>query len=104
MAIVTLVGYFLQEEQVVSEGNVTLVVESIGKTTVEEFDLDGMIVLDLLKNNHEVINDYFVKCIDDVCADGKYSWLFYVNEEVVSEGVQRYEVNRGDKIEFRFKN
>lgn len=87
-----------------SEGNVTLVVESIGETTVEEFDIEGMVVLELLKSNHKVINDYFVKCIDDLCADGKYSWLFYINGEIVPEGVQRYKVRRGDKVEFRFKN
>jgi len=49
-----------------------------------------------------VLNDNFVECIDDVCADGNYWWMFYANNKTINYGVKRYMLNDGDVIMFEF--
>ncbi len=102
VAIAILAGYNIQKKQQPKDGNVSLVVKSIGKTTKEVYNVSGITALRLLKNKHDVelTLSKAVKCIDEVCAEAGYWWPMYVNGKKASLGVSAYEVKRGDKIEF----
>jgi hypothetical protein len=102
VTIAILAGYNIQKNQQPKDGNVTLVVKSIGKTTKEVYNISGITALRLLRNKHDVklTLSKSVKCIDDVCAESGYWWPMYVNGKKVSLGVNSYKVKRGDNIEF----
>jgi len=51
-----------------------------------------------------MLNDNYIECIDGVCVDGNYMWLFYVNDKAVNYGVKRYKLKDGDVIMFKFTN
>lgn len=103
----SLAGYYLQEKQQSNNGRATLIIKSLGETTEERFNFSDGTALGLLKNKHKIkamLNDKFIECIDDVCADGGYLWLFYVNNKTINYGVKRYKLNDGDIIMFEFTN
>jgi len=50
------------------------------------------------------LNNRFIECIDNVCADGDYMWLFYVNNKTVNYGAKDYKLHGGDVIMFEFTN
>lgn len=86
------------------EGNATLIIKSIGRTTTEKFKVVDATALELLKHRHKVELTYgkYLKCIDDVCANKEYMWNWYVNERLLSLGADDYKVKDGDKIKFEF--
>lgn len=102
VAILSLIGYSIQKNEQAREGEVTLIITSIGRTTQEKFNLTGISALELLEKGHNITGGFFAICIDDICAEGKYKWSFYVNEKLSIEGPTTYKLNGGDKIEFRF--
>ena len=73
-------------EQKNSEGNVTLLIESVGKTTTVKTTIGG-----------------YIKCIDDVCVYSDYNWVFYVNNKSVSLSANSYRTKAGDTIKFEFR-
>ena len=88
-------------------GEATLVIKTIGATKTERFKFSEGTPLGILKYNHRVetiLNDNFVECIDEVCADGDYMWLFYVNNKTLNYGVKRYMLRDGDAVMFEFSN
>ena len=107
IASLSIAGYYLQEKQQRNEGTATLIIKSLGTTKTERFKFTQGTPLGILKYNHRVgtfLNDNFIECIDDVCADGNYLWLFYVNNKTINYGVKRYKLNDGDIIMFEFTN
>ena len=103
IASLSVAGYYLQGKQQSSEGISTLIIKSLGSTKTERFKFSKGTPLGILKYNHRVetfLNDNFIECIDDVCADGNYMWLFYINNKTVNYGVKRYSLNDGDTIMF----
>ncbi len=103
----SIAGYYLQGKQQSSDGEATLVIKSLGATKTERFKFSKGTPLGILKYNHRVetiLNDNYIECIDDVCADGNYMWLFYVNDKAVNYGVKRYTLKDGDVIMFKFTN
>ena len=77
------------------QGKTTLTIVTIGNTTNEVLDINGLTVLELLKKTHdiEIIQTgpgKMVKCIDGVCAKGVFWWQFHVNGELAPSSVDRY--------------
>jgi hypothetical protein len=106
IASLSLVGCQLQEKQN-NSGEATLIIKSLGSTKTERFKFTKGTPLGILKYNYKVetlLNDNFIECIDDVCADGNYMWLFYVNNKTINYGVKRYELMDGDVVMFEFSN
>ncbi len=95
-------GCSYQEQN--TKGDTTLTVKSIGNTTTQEYKVNGVNALDLLKFSHNVKLTFgnYLECIDDVCANKEYIWTFYVNGAKSPLGVKQYQVKSGDSIEFRF--
>ena len=87
-----------------NHGEATLVIKSIGNTTTQKYNVNGVTAYELLDFGHEVELTYgdYLRCIDDVCANKEYVWTFYVNEAESSLGAKQYTVKRGDRIGFRF--
>ncbi len=107
IASLSITGCQLQKEQQNSEGTATLIIKSLGSTKTERFKFSKGTPLGILKYNHRVetiLNDNYIECIDDVCADGNYMWLFYVNDKAVNYGVKRYTLKDGDVVMFEFAN
>ncbi len=101
----SLVGYYLQGKPSSSKGTATLIIKTLGTTKTERFKFTIGTPIGILKYNHTVktlLNDNFIECIDDVCADGNYWWLFYVNNKTINYGVKRYKLMDGDVIMFEF--
>ena len=107
IASLSIGGYYLQGKQQSSEGTTTLIIKSLGTTKTERFKFTQGTPLGILKYNHRVetfLNNNYIECIDDVCADGNYMWLFYINNKTINYGVKRYKLNDGDIIMFEFTN
>lgn len=95
------------EETPSNEGEATLIIKGLGSTKTERFKFNKGTPLGILKYNHVVdtmLNDNYVECIDSVCADGNYMWLFYVNNETINYGVKRYRLKDGDVLMFEFSD
>jgi len=101
------VGCRLEKKDQSSEGEATLIIRSLGGTKTERFKFSKGTPLGILKYNHAVetmLNDNYVECIDNVCADGNYMWLFYVNNKTINYGVKRYTLKDGDVLMFEFSD
>ncbi|MEA2037624.1 MAG: DUF4430 domain-containing protein [Nanoarchaeota archaeon] len=88
-----------------SQGTATLIIKALGQEKTERFKFTGGTPLGILKYNHRVdtfLNDNYIECIDDVCADGNYMWLLHVNNKTTNYGVKRYVIHDGDVIMFEF--
>ncbi len=77
------------------QGKATLVIRTLGNTTEEKLDINGLNALEILKKNHniEVTESWpnkFVKCVDDVCAKGEFWWQFSVNGKLALESLGNY--------------
>ena len=105
IASLSLAGCFQQKSRQSSEGEATLVIRQFGSIKTERFKFSNGTPLGILKYNHSVktiLNDNFIECIDGVCADGNYMWLFYVNNKTINYGVKRYSLMDGDAVMFEF--
>lgn|SRR3989338_3712498 len=93
-----------KKEQQSNEGNATLVIKSIGKTTTENFSSKDATAMDLLKYRHKLKTTIggYIKCIDDVCVHSDYNWAFYVNNKSISLSASSYKVKDDDIIRFEF--
>ncbi len=100
-----LIGYYLEGNKQPKEGNVTLVIDILGSQKTERFKFSTSTPLAILKYNHTVktvLNNNFIECIDEVCADSNYWWLFKVNDKTTNYGVKGYRLSDKDTISFEF--
>ncbi len=107
IALLSLTGYFLGGKPPSSGGNATLIIKAFDIEKTERFKFTRGTPLGILKYNHKVdtfLNNNHIECIDDVCADGNYMWVFYINNKTINYGVKRYKLNDGDVIMFEFAN
>ena len=103
----SLIGYYVEGNQQSNEGTATLIIRTLGATKTERFKFTKGTPLGILKYNHKVdtfLNDNFIECIDDVCADGNYMWLLYINNKTINYGAKRYKLKDGDVVMFEFSN
>lgn len=76
--------------------------------TIELGGKDGMSVLDLTEEKHEVETHEspmgtFVKSIDSVASGDGYWWLFTVNDSTINTACDKYITKDGDQIKWHFK-
>ncbi|MBW2980068.1 DUF4430 domain-containing protein [Candidatus Woesearchaeota archaeon] len=103
IAILALGGYITGRKDTSSGKEVTVIITTLGKTSIERFDVTGFSALEVLESTHDVgTTSGYIKCIDDVCGGKEYHWLYYVNGRSVPKSSDGYQVKRGDIIEFRF--
>ena len=89
------------------QGKATLVIRTLGNTTEEKLDINGLNALEILQQNHniEVTESWpnkFIKCVDDVCAKSEFWWQFFVNEKVVLKSLDNYYPKEGDVILLKY--
>lgn len=72
-------------------------------TSISYQGQDGKTVLDLLKENHEVVESSgFVQGIDGRIGSSTAYWLWYLNGQEGLVGAKDYVTKNGDTIEWRF--
>ncbi len=76
--------------------------------TIELDGKDGMSVLDLTLEKHEVEAHEspmgtFVKSIDSVASGDGYWWLFTINDSTINTACDKYVTKDGDVIKWHFK-
>ncbi len=103
IAVLALGGYVTGSKDISSGKEVTLIITTLGKTSIDKFDVTGFTALEVLESTHDVETTAgYVKCIDSVCGGKEYHWLYYVNGKTVPKSSADYQVKRSDIIEFRF--
>ena len=103
IAILALGGYITGRKDASSGKEVTLIITTLGKTSIEKFGVTGFTALEVLESTHDVgTTSSYIKCIDGVCGGKEYHWLYYVNGRSVPQGSADYQAKGGDIIEFRF--
>lgn len=87
-------------------GTATLTIKSIGNTTAERLRFNSVTALSLLEHKHSAETTYgkYITCIDGVCANREYVWVFNVNGEKMNMAANNYNVKDGDNISFVFIN
>lgn len=106
IVVISLVGY----SQISKErnfANVTLVVTVFNKSESNSYTSVNITALELLQLGNQVNTTYskygaFVNCINDICSNGDYYWMYYVNGEMAAVGASDYRANDWDIIEFRY--
>ena len=88
-------------------GKATLVIRTLGNTTEEKLDINGLNALEILQQNHniEVTESWpnkFIKCIDDVCAKSEFWWQFFVNGKLTLNSLDKYYPKGGDIISLKY--
>ncbi|MFC2135454.1 DUF4430 domain-containing protein [Bacteroidota bacterium] len=91
-----------------SEGEATIIVEILGQNRTSHFHFHDATLLEILGYKYEVktrktlYTDY-LSCLEGVCANDEYSWVYYVNGEPLNMGVDVYKVQDGDVILFSYR-
>ena len=102
VGVISLVG--LRENLGDPNGSVILVIKTLGKTTQQTYEFNGGNALGLLETQHEVeLNGELVKCIQDICSNKEYLWVFLVNNETINYGPGSYRLRDKDIITFEFR-
>jgi hypothetical protein len=95
-------GYVMGNQETESGEDVKLIITTLGKTSIEKFDVGGFTSLEILGSVHEIVTtSNYVKCIDSICAGIDFHWLFYVNGKIAPKNAAVYKAKRGDILEFR---
>ena len=93
--ILSLIGLRSLEEKKSYQGKATLTIITIGSTTEEEVDINGLTALEILQKSHDIefiknSPSKMIRCIDGVCAKGGFWWQFQVNGKLVLMSVDKY--------------
>jgi hypothetical protein len=100
---ISLIGLRDLEEKRSYQGEITLMILTLGDTIQEEADIDGLNVLDILNRNHNVktlqtLTSKRLTCIDAVCAKNEFWWKFFVNGKRILMSIDKYYPQDGDII------
>ena len=84
-----------------------MVIRTLGNTTEEKLDINGLNALEMLKKNHDIKvteswPNKFIKCIDDVCAKSEFWWQFSVNGKLTLKSLDNYYPKGGDVILLKY--
>ncbi|MBU0472064.1 MAG: DUF4430 domain-containing protein [Nanoarchaeota archaeon] len=90
-------------QEQINEGEVTLTVSVLGKNESSRFGFKQATLLDVVKTKCDVetkktIYTEYLTCIDNICANDEFSWVYYVNDDPINQGIDIYEVKNDDKI------
>lgn len=102
----SIAGYF-QSSKEESKGKVTLKTTVLGSSTEKTYEFENLTALDLLQKDNKVnltFSSYgaFVQCINGICSNNNYYWMYYVNSELAAVGADAYRIKNNDTIEFRY--
>jgi len=86
-----------------SEGEVSLTVSVLGRNETARYGFKQATLLDVLRKKCDVetkktIFTEYLTCVDNVCANDEFSWVYYVNDDPINEGVDVYQVQDNDSI------
>lgn len=107
MLLASLAGLRSLEEKKSYQGKAILIIRTIGNTTQEKSDINGLSALEMLQKNHNIKvteswPNKFIKCVDDVCAKGGFWWQFFVNGKLVLKSLDKYYPKDGDIISLEY--
>ena len=91
------------EKQVASEGTAKLTVSILGSNDTKEVEFVNETLLNILKNTCQLktkdsIYTEYVECINGVCANDDFSWVYYINDDPMNEGADVYRVQDDENI------
>lgn len=95
-------------QEKVNEGKLSLNLDVLGSSETSEFYFKDSSLLDILKSKYEVETkksffSEYIKCINDVCANDEYSWVYYLNGEPMNLGLDVYMPLDGDRVLISYK-
>ncbi|MBN1157528.1 hypothetical protein JXA85_07955 [Candidatus Woesearchaeota archaeon] len=96
----TLIGFFQEKPTSEKRGStVALTIETIGKTTTEEYRIAEIKVGNLIRINHSLeTNSFgFIRCIDGICSDNNYWWNISVSGKPLLSSAD-YKVTQGNNV------
>ncbi len=107
IAVFSIAGYF-QLNKTENKGKVTLMTNVLGVTKEKTYEFANLTALELLQKDNLVNLTYssygaFVQCINDICSNSNYYWMYYVNSELAPVGASDYRIKNNDTIEFRYE-
>ena len=107
IAAISLVGFF-QITNEKSIGNVTLIITVFNNSETHKYNFENMTALRLLQMNNKVNTTYskygaFVNCINDICSNSNYYWMYYVSGGMAPVSASEYKIKDNDIIEFRYE-
>jgi competence protein ComGC len=88
-------------------GYVELIIKVFNTTKVDKYSFRNITALELLELDNDVNVTYskfgaFIRCINNICSNDNYYWLYYVNGNLAQVGAGEYVVKSGDRIEFKY--
>lgn len=106
IAVISLLGFF-QISNEKNIGNVTLIITVFNDSKFSKYNFENMTALELLQMDNEVNTTYskygaFVNCINNICTNSNYYWMYYVNGGMASVGVSEYKIKDNDIVEFKY--
>ncbi len=116
VAVIAIIGIFIigglpsantTKNQNTNE-NVTLAVNMFNNSKSFSYEFQNISALGLLEKNNTVnVTDSkygkFVNCINSVCSNNNYYWIYYVNNKEAQLGAASYYVKGNDTIEFKYE-
>lgn len=106
MAGFSIIGY-IQTNKVESKGEMTLKITVLGSSTEKKYEFENLTALELLQEDNIVNLTYsrygaFVSCINNICSNNDYFWMYYADNSLAPVGADAYWVKNNETIEFRY--
>lgn len=107
IAVISLLGFF-QISNEKNIGNVTLIITVFDNSETHKYNFENITALKLLQMDNEVNTTYskygaFVNCINNICSNSNYYWMYYANGGMASVGASEYKIKDNDIVEFRYE-
>lgn len=90
-----------------SSGSVTLKFSILGVNKTEQVAFNNETLLEIIQKNHtiktkETLFTKYTFCVDEVCNEGDYSWVYFMNGKLLSLSIDIYKPEDKDIIELRY--
>lgn len=102
----SIIGY-LQTNKAESKGEVVLKITVLGSSTEKKYEFENLTALGLLQKENIVNLTYskygaFVNCINNICSNNNYFWMYYADNNLAPVGADAYWIKNNETIEFRY--
>ena len=99
----SIIGLKEYSEESLVQGKATIVIKTLGKTTLQNVSANGRSLYEILDKHHDLEVQFngisaSLLCIDQVCAKNGFWWQLYVNDKLVLKTIDTYFPKKGDKI------
>ncbi len=102
LALAVLFLWGCENRQGFEPGTATIRIVTLGKTLVHNVSFDKpTTLLDSLEASHNItLTGFrnFIKCVDDVCAKGGYSWRITSNGLPIASSAKSYVLKPNDSV------